>query len=95
MNKEEWQSLHNLLSNIYSDFHFAYLTYKNGKNKKIRSDAERQVENAIRLADYHIRKNWESFELLTGGKDATGYRRAIIYDEFVLPRYFGGDLSDY
>ena len=95
MDKEQWQNLHNILNQIYSDFYFAYSTSKDGKNKKVRSDAERQVDNAIRLADYHIRKNWEAFELLTGGKEADGFGRAVIYDEFALPRYFGGDLSDF
>ena len=95
MDKNQWQNLYDILNQIYSDFYFAYSTSKEGKNKKIRSDAARQVDSAIRLADFHIRKNWEAFELLTDGKETSGFGRAIIYDEFVLPRYFGGDLSNF
>lgn len=95
MEKEQWQKLYEILDNIYSDFHFAYPDYKDGKNKKIRADAERKVDNAIRLADFHIKRNWEVYELLTGGEKIDGFGRAIIYDEFVLPRYFAGDLSEF
>jgi hypothetical protein len=94
MTKEQWQSLYNILYRIHSDFLIAYPTYKNGKNKKIRSDAERDVDNAIRLADYHIRGNWDAFKLLTGGENSSDFGRAIIHDEFLLPRYFGGDMGD-
>ena len=95
MKKEQWQELYEILDNIYSDFHFAYSDYKNGKNKKIRDDAERKVDNAIRLADYNIKKNWEAFELLTGGENIDDFGRTIIYDEFVLPRYFAGELTEF
>ena len=95
MNKQEWENLYRILDDIHSDFLLSYPTYKNGKNKKIRDDAERKVDNAIRLADYHIKKNWEAFELLTGGKESSGFTRAIIYDEFILAHYFGNDMSDF
>ena len=95
MEKEQWQRLYEVLDNIYSDFHFAYSDYKDGKNKKIRTEAERKVDNAIRLADYHIRRNGEAFELLTGGENIDGFSRVVIYDEFVLPRYFANDLSEF
>lgn len=55
-------------------------TFKTGK-PKIRTEADRKVDNAISLAVFHIRKNWEAFELLTG-KDSTEFGRAIIFDEF-------------
>lgn len=93
MNKKQWQDLYNILDRIHSDFLFAYPNYKKGKNKKIRSDAERQVDNAISLADYHIRDNWEIYELFTGGPDVNDFGRSIIYEEFCRPHYFGGDLS--
>ncbi|WP_289665952.1 hypothetical protein [Flavobacterium panacagri] len=93
MNKKQWQDLYNILDGILSDFLFTYPTYKNGKNKKIRGDAERKVDNTIALADYHVRNNWEVYELLTGGSDVNDFGRSIIYEEFRRPNYFGGDLS--
>ncbi|WP_264522922.1 hypothetical protein [Flavobacterium sp. N502536] len=94
MNKKQWENLYNILSRTHSDFLSAYLAYRNGKNKKNRDNAERQVDNVISLASYHIRANWEVFELLTGGENSTGFGRAIIYDEFLLPRYFGDDMRE-
>ena len=95
MNKKQWQDIYEILDRIHSDFLLAYPTYKNGKNKKIRSDAERTVDNSISLADYHVRQNWEVYELFTGGSDPkiSDYSRAIIYDKFRRPHYFGGDVS--
>lgn len=95
MNKQEWETLYTILDDLHSDFLMSYPAYKNGKNKKIRNDAERKVDNAIRLADYHIKKNWEAFELLTGGKESSGFASAVIYDEFILVHYFGNDVADF
>lgn len=94
MDKTLWQNLYNILDQIHSDFYFAYRDSQNGKNKKIRADADRRVDNAISLAVIHIRKNWEVFELLTG-KDSTGFGRAIIFDEFKLPQYFDFDMREF
>ena len=95
MNKEQWQDLYNILDRLLSDFLTNYRISREGKNKKIRDAAERDYESAISSADYHIKKNWDSFELLTGGKNANGFDRAIINDEFLLPRYFGNDMRDF
>lgn len=93
MNKKQWQDLHGILDNILSEFLMEYPTYKNGKNKKIRSDAERKIYNSISLADYHVKNNIEVYQLFTGGSEVSDYGRAIIYEEFTRPNYFGGDLS--
>jgi hypothetical protein len=95
MNKEQWQNLYDLLNQILSDFLIAYPNYKNGKNKNIRKDAERKIDNSIHLADYHIRKNWEVYELLTGGENNSPQGRTFHYDEFLSPHYFGSDLSEF
>lgn len=93
MNKKQWQELYNILDRTHSDFLLSYPIYKNGKNKKIRNEAERQMYNAINLADYHVKNNWEVYELYTGGPDVSDYGRAVIYDEFRRPSYFGEDMS--
>ena len=93
MDKKQWQDIYKILNDICSEFLLVYPTYKNGKNKAIRKEAERKVDNAIRLADYHVKKNWEVYELFTGGSDVTPFGRAVIYEEFTRPHYFGGDLT--
>lgn len=93
MTKKQWQELYKILNDIHSTFVIDYQTYRNGKNKKIRSDAERKIFNAIHLADYHVKKNPEVYELFTGGADVSDYGRAIIYEEFTRPNYFGHDLN--
>ena len=93
MTRKQWQDLYNILDRTHSDFLISYPTYKNGKNKKIRSDAERQMDNAISLADNHVRNNWEVYELYTGGPHVSNYGRAVIYEEFRRPSYFGGDMN--
>ena len=94
MNKEEWRRLYEILNQIHSDFYTAYHEYDKGKNKKIRKAGERRVEDAIFHADHHICKNIEAYKLLTGD-DGSDYSRAIIYDEFRQPRYFGRDLGGF
>jgi hypothetical protein len=93
MTKKQWEDLYNILYRTHSDFLLSYPTFKNGKNKKIRSDAESQMDNAISLADYHVKNNWEVYELFTGGAEVTDFGRSVIYEEFRRPTYFGGDVS--
>lgn len=95
MSKQEWENLYIILNDIHSDFLSSYRTYKNGKNKKIRDEADRKVDFAISLADKKIKNNWEAFELLTGGKENSDYSRSIIYNEFLLANYFGNDMSEF
>jgi len=95
MSKEQWQNLYDILYRIHSDFSNAYRAYDKGKNKKIRDDAKRQVDNAITLANIHISRSREAYELLTGGPDNNDYGRAIIYEEFLRANYFGGDMNKF
>ena len=93
MNKKQWQNIYKILNDARSEFLIAYPTYKNGKNKAIRKEAEYRVNNAISLADSHVKNNWEVYELFTGGPDVTDYGRAIVYEEFTRPHYFDGDIT--
>lgn len=92
MTKEDWQQVHDKLDNILSDFQLGYNDYKRGKNKKVRDEGERKMDSAIMLADVYITNNFEVYKLLTG-EQGNDYSRAINYDEFKRPNYFGGDLS--
>lgn len=91
MTRQDWEETYRILQDILSDFQSAYHTYKHGKNKKIRGAAEREVKNAIMLADLHITKRFEVYKLLTG-EQGSDYSRAIMYDEFKQANYFGRDL---
>ncbi|THF51790.1 hypothetical protein E6C50_08525 [Flavobacterium supellecticarium] len=71
-----------------------YPIYKNGKNKKIRVEAEKNIDHAIELADYHVVNNWAVYELFTGGPDISDYDRAIFYDDFKRPSFFGSNMSN-
>jgi hypothetical protein len=93
MNKKQWQDIYKILNEIRSEFLLAYPIYKNGKNKAIRKEAEYKIDNVISTADYLVQKNWEVYELFTGGPNVSDYSRAVIYDEFTRPNYFGGDIT--
>jgi len=93
MTKEEWIRIRQSLEEIQSDFSRAYPEYRNGRNKQIRDNAERRVDSAIYRADNLITSNNDVYSLLTGGKNANGFDRAISYDEFKQPRYFDGNMS--
>lgn len=95
MTIDEWKKLYGILDNEHSTFLFEYPTMRNGRNKKIRGDAERKVDNSIQLSCIWIRKYAEAFKLLTGGEESSDFGRAIIWDEFIRPNYFGGDMSEF
>ena len=92
MTKEDWQKLYRILDDIHSDFYTNYNDMRKGKNQKIRSKAERDVSNNIDLASHWIIKYPAAYNLLTG-EDATDYGKAIVWEEFVRPTWFGRDLS--
>ncbi len=95
MTLDEWKKLYGILDNEHSTFLLEYPTMRNGRNKKIRGDAERKVNNSIRLSCSWIKRYGEAFNLLTGGDETSDFGRAIIWDEFIRPNYFGGDMSEY
>ena len=93
MDKKEWEKIYGILDSIHSDFLNSYPIYKDGKNQKIRDKAERSVDNAINLAELHIEKNKEVYDLLTGGEKANNTDRAYSYDDFRQTRYIGGRMN--
>jgi len=95
MTIDEWKKLYNILDAEHSTFLLEYPTMRRGRNKKIRATAERKVDNSIRLAKIWIQKYPEAFNLLTGGDDTSDFGRAIIWDEFIRPNYFGGDMTEF
>ena len=95
MTRDEWKKLYGILDNEHSTFLFEYPTTRNGTNKKIRGDAKRKVNKSIRVSCTWIQKYGEALILLTGGDKTSDFGRAIIWDEFVRPNYFGDDMSEF
>jgi hypothetical protein len=94
MEKQEWQSIYDILKGIYNRFLEDYYEYEHGRNKKIRAAALNNACSGIMLACHHIEKNFEIYKLLTGGDGRDDYSRTLSYDEFKLPRYFKNDMKD-
>lgn len=93
MNKQEWKELYEILDQQYSRFLNAYASYRNGKNKKIRDAAEREVNNAINTSVINIKNKWEAY-LLATDENGDDYHRSIIFNEFQHPRYFEAEMYD-
>lgn len=93
MEKKEWQQLLKILESTFSDYRQNYDASRNGKNQQIRKDAQRRVDNAIDIAALWIRKYHEAYILLTG--NGTDFDRAIFWDEFIKPQWFGKDMPEF
>ncbi|MCH7411153.1 hypothetical protein MM239_17275 [Belliella sp. DSM 111904] len=95
MTLDNWKSLYKILDKQLSVFSLAYPTMRNGKNQKLREEAGKKVNNSIDVSSSWIRKYPEAFKLLTGEGDRSDYGRMIIWDEFIKPNYFEGDMTDF
>ncbi len=93
MTKEEWIQFKIELDEVYSDFHFAYNDYTNGRNKKIRSDGERRCGYALHKIKFLVKKNADTWGLLEVPEE--GYPAAIHLDDFFTMRYLEGNLANY
>jgi len=93
MNHEQWSKTYGELSDYYKRFATHYPNYIKGKNKKIRSDAEREMRAAMHGATFTVKNNSEIRELLTS--DPTLFGRVIAFDEFKDPRYFQQDMPNF
>lgn len=93
MNKVEWEKSYEYLDKLHSDFLIHYRLYQDGRNRKIRDASKRIVDDTLRTAERYISQRPKIYELLTEEAGNSGYGQAIIYDEFFLPGYFGGDMS--
>lgn len=92
MDLEQWKKTYKVLDEYFRIFSRQYPIYDQGKNKKIRSDAEREMRAAMHGATYTIKHNPEISELLS--LDTTVFGKIIAFDEFKDPRYFRQDMPD-
>lgn len=90
MTREEWQELYDISKKIHQDFILNYHKSTDGKNSTIRKDAKREVDNALTLAKYHLKNNWEALILIAG--ETSAFNVGIVRDELFLPHYFGADM---
>ncbi len=88
MNKVEWEDIYSKLERLHLDFLSSYPIYQGGKNKKIRDDARKKVDNAIDLSKRCVQNNSELVSLFVDSEFGNIYAQ----DEFWQARYFGGDM---
>lgn len=91
MNQEDIQEIINQLREFSSEFNSWYPKYKSGRNKKIRDEAQRELEFIM----YRVKRYFSEvnvFEILNPDSSLTG--QAYFYDEFFMYRYFGRDVQE-
>jgi len=81
MNQEELESINKDLSGVYDELYFAMSQYKNGKNKKIKEDAQRTIDMLISRTRNILMQNPEVWDLVE------------FKDEFFSFQWFEGDLK--
>jgi len=94
MTTDKWKEIYSIFEKAYFDFQMEYPTTKNGKNKKIREEAERRVDSSIQLVSTWMEIHPELMELFAG-KDARINDKASAYDDFLKPRYFQNDMPKF
>lgn len=82
MTRAEKENYSNQLSRLYDDYFLSKSTYKNGKNKKMRDDSERQMNNSLSLVRNIIESNDELYQLIE------------FPDESFTYQWFEGDLKN-
>lgn len=83
-------ALQNLIK-IQDDSHILIHDKKNGKNKKIRGDAERDLEHQIYLAKFIIKEN--NLLDLKLGENRSAEDKAMWMAEF--SKYFSDDMKEF
>jgi len=91
MTKQEWQSTLERLDGYYREFNKHHGPSRNGKNRKIREEASRNLSYPMQHATRLIREDEELKQLLTN--DSSNFGRVIAFDEFRDPTYFSRDMA--
>lgn len=91
MAKEDWQDIHDKLRKLYGNINTR--EYQNGRNKKIRDKAERDLKSAINSFEYLIfnHSNPEVYNFFFETLD----NNQFAVNEFLLPWYFEKDLKKF
>lgn len=92
MTKEELKKHFDHLNSLHSKFVEHELDYHNGKNKKIREQAQKNCENQIRWLEMYVQGKNELYDMLTK-PGTTDYQKAIIWQEFTSLTFFNKDLK--
>lgn len=91
MKKQELREIYRILTGYNEKFQEGYWNARKGKNKTVREKGERDYESAMDMAIYHIEKSPEVLKLLFG-ENSHPQQKAIVWDEFISPNWFGRDL---
>lgn len=93
MDKNELEKIYKILYDCDYNFRIAHRDYKNGKNAKIRKDAERKMDNEIELAKTWIYRNPDVYNLASGGDNSSATDRAMYIEETFWVLYFARDMD--
>jgi hypothetical protein len=94
MTKDKWKEVQIIFEKAYNDFQMEYSTSKKGKNQKIREASNTRVDNSIQIVSTWMEINPELMEVFAG-KDEGINDEAFDYDEFLKPRCFQKNMSEY
>lgn len=74
MNKIEWENCYNELNEIFSKYHFEKDHHDNGRNKTIRKEAGRKMDEIVNRAKSLICNNEELLSLVDDPKEFFSYQ---------------------
>lgn len=94
MTKLEWEEAYKEFNRANTELIVYERDYNYGANKKIRSQADRQMEYVKHRIRYLFDKYPEIYSLATGGEKASEMSRAFVMDEFFQNRHIVGDLGN-
>ena len=92
--KNDWIELSQNLETFYRNFLLELNDYSNGKNKKIRSEADKKLSEIIDDVIYLIKKNQDAFQLLVG-KNSPEENISEFFREFKTYSWFKRDMNTY
>ena len=92
MREEELKVHISRLEELLNEFQYADMQYQTGRNKKIRDKAERDRDLVLDRFQFYVEQDFELYKLLTNRSN--DYHGAIVWEEFVNPRYFENDLRE-
>jgi len=93
MNKDELEAVYKELNRLRGEYQVSYSRYQSGRNKKVRSDAQRECENIIHSTMYNLKKQQEIFDIAAGGSNDPMMRAEYI-NELQKLNWFARDMAD-
>lgn len=83
------------LNNILQDYMYEYNKFRNGSNKKIRSEGERRIDTLLLRARFIINNHSLIKKLFDDEIKASGSPEVFFVDEFFHWDYFHKDMPSF